>query len=305
MTLGQKIKKLRMEKDLTQKELADQVYVTFQTVSKWEKDENEPDVATLRELSRLFDCSLDYLLKEDEEEKKKTEIVDAAPVVVPTEPVTKTIIIHQKEKHVCARCKKDIEDENDLEIDHVCVRHGGRGHSAEYRDDYYHKECLKLTNIERANAEKEKKRLAGIRSKKLSFGWGIAGGAVALAIALAVFLAVPELKAAVHPGLAVLYSVIISYAIFADIYCIISGSYVGEVFLDVASWSIKMPGVIFSGDIEGIIWAIAMKIFLAILGFMLGVMVLGLAVGLSALLASVSFPFILIHNNHTGYSDGF
>lgn len=50
MTLGQKIKKLRNEKNLTQKELADQIYVTFQTVSKWEKDENEPDVATLREL---------------------------------------------------------------------------------------------------------------------------------------------------------------------------------------------------------------------------------------------------------------
>ena len=303
MTLGQKIKKLRMEKNLTQKELADQVYVTFQTVSKWEKDENEPDVATLRELSKLFDCSLDYLLKEDEEEQKKTEIVDVAPAVVPTEPVTKTIIIHQKEKHVCARCKKDIEDENDLEIDHVCVRPYSRSHPAQYRDDYYHKECLKLTNIERANAEKKKKRLAGARSKKLSFGWGIAGGTVALAIALAVFLAVPELKAAVHPALAVLYSVLIGYGIFATLYCIISGSYIADVFLGVAGWSIKMPGVIFTWDIDGIVWAICMKIFLAILGFLLGVMMVGLAVAISALLASVSFPFILVHNIHTQYID--
>lgn len=35
MTLGAKIKKLRNEKNLTQKDLADQVHVTFQTVSKW------------------------------------------------------------------------------------------------------------------------------------------------------------------------------------------------------------------------------------------------------------------------------
>ena len=54
MTLGQKIKKLRTDKGLTQKDLADQVFVTFQTVSKWEKDENEPDVSTLRLLAKVF-----------------------------------------------------------------------------------------------------------------------------------------------------------------------------------------------------------------------------------------------------------
>ena len=66
MTLGEKIKKLRNEKGLTQKDLADQVHVTFQTVSKWENDENEPDVSTLRELAKLFGCSMDYLLSEEE-----------------------------------------------------------------------------------------------------------------------------------------------------------------------------------------------------------------------------------------------
>ena len=43
MTFGQKLKKLRTEKNLTQKDLADQLHVTFQTVSKWESDINEPD----------------------------------------------------------------------------------------------------------------------------------------------------------------------------------------------------------------------------------------------------------------------
>ena len=68
MTVGQKIKKLRNEKNLTQKDLADQVHVTFQTVSKWENDENEPDIGTLRELTKLFNCSMDYLLSEDDEQ---------------------------------------------------------------------------------------------------------------------------------------------------------------------------------------------------------------------------------------------
>lgn len=48
MTLGQKIKKFRNEKKLTQKDIAEQLNVSFQTVSKWENDENEPDIYTLK-----------------------------------------------------------------------------------------------------------------------------------------------------------------------------------------------------------------------------------------------------------------
>ena len=303
MTLGQKIKMLRTQKELTQKDLADQVHVTFQTVSKWEKDENEPDVSTLRELARLFGCSLDYLLSEDEKSVTKQEVVEN-PVVHSQEPVTKTIIIHQKEMHVCKRCLKDIP-ENDLALDEVCVSEYHRGHPAEYRTDYYHRDCLALTKKER---EETKKRIAlakGRRSKKLSFGWGIAGGVAALGLCLGLFLGLPQCQEAMTPVVSVILSIVFSYMIFADLYCIISGSYVGDVFLAIGGWSIKMPGVIFSWDIEGIVWAIAMKIFLAILGFILGILVIGFAVVLSAVLASVSFPFVLVHNIKTNYSDGF
>ena len=303
MTLGQKIKKLRIEKELTQKDLADQVHVTFQTISKWENDENEPDVSTLRELAKLFGCSLDYLLSEEDVEKPRQEIVEAPKEEVKQqEPVTKTIIIHQKEMHVCTRCKKDIP-EGDLEIDHFCVRNAGRGHSAEYRDDYYHKECLALTKKEREEKAKQERFARGQRAKKLSFGWGIAGGVVALGTALALLLALPQCKEVIQPWLAVILSIVAGYGIFADLYCIISGSYVGEVFVSVASWSIKFPGLIFSWDLEGMMWLIVMKILFVVLGFFFGVFVLMLAVGISALLAMVSFPFILVHNINTNYGE--
>lgn len=302
MTLGQKIKKLRVEKNLTQKDLADRLYVTFQTVSKWENDENEPDVATLRELAKVFDCSLDYLLSEDE----KVVEVEPEPVVAPTpvEPIRETIVIHQKELHVCERCKKDIP-ENDLEMEEVVVRPAGRGHGATYRQAYYHKECLKALHIEKAEHERMARRRKTSHSKKLCFGWGIFGGVVALGICLGVFLGVEACRNALGIVGSIFLSLGISYLIFADLYCIISGSYVGEIFVAVGSWSIKMPGVIFTWDIEGIAWAIAMKIGLALLGFMLGVAVLGLAIAISGAFAAVSFPFILIHNNHTNYADSF
>ena len=302
MTLGQKIKKLRIEKGLTQKDLADQVHVTFQTVSKWEKDENEPDVSTLRELAKLFGCSMDYLLSEDETETPE-EVVEE-PVVAPVEQVTKTIIIHQKELHVCERCKKDIP-EDELEMEQVCTRPAGRGHSATYRQAYYHKSCLAELRKERAEADRRAKAAKAARSKKLSFGWGIAGGVVALVITLLILLLTPACKEAVHPALAVLLSILAGYGIFAMLYCIISGSYIGEVFVWCAGLSIKFPGLIFSWDLEGFAWLIAMKILFAILGFLIGVFALLFAIALSAALGMVSFPFVLIHNVRTDYADAF
>lgn len=305
MTLGQKIKKLRIEKELTQKDLADQVHVTFQTISKWENDENEPDVSTLRELAKLFGCSLDFLLSEEEAiERPRQEVVEnpKKEEAKELEPVSKAIIIHQKEMHVCTRCKKDIP-EGDLEIDHFCVSPYRRGHPAEYRDDYYHKECLKLTKKERAEQARRERIAKGQRANKLSFGWGIAGGAVALIVTLLVLLLVPECKDVIHPGIAVALSIAASYGIFSMLYCIISGSYIGDVFVWCASLSIKFPGLIFSWDLEGFAWLIVMKILFAILGFIIGVLALMFAVGFSALLGMVSFPFILVHNLSTNYDN--
>ena len=291
MTLGQKIKKLRNENGLTQKDLSNMVNVTFQTVSKWENDENEPDVSTLKKLASLFGCSLDYLLSEEDEE----------PVIEESkqeEIQPQTIVIHQREAHVCEKCGRDIP-ENDLVMEDICTRPAGRGHSAEYRKGYYHTECLEEVKKERA----EKARLARVRQAssgaKKSFGWGIAGGVIALGIALAVLLTQTQL----HPALCVLYSILIAYAIFAAVYCIVSGSYIGDVFLWCASLSIKFPGLIFSWDLEGFAWLIAMKILFAVLGFIVGVLALMLAIVMAGSLGAISFPFVLIHNIRTDYED--
>ena len=297
MTLGQKIKKLRNDKGLTQKDLADQVHVTFQTVSKWEKDENEPDVSTLREIAKLFGVTVDYLINEDEEVATQEEVEEEPPV-------TKTIIVHQRELHVCERCKKDIP-EGDLAMEDVVVRPAHRGRSAEYRKAYYHKNCLDQLRTERAKAAAAAKIAKSSRAKKLSFGWGIAGGVVALVATLLSLLLVPSAKEVIHPGAAVGISIGAGYGIFAMLYCIISGSYIGDVFVWCAGLSIKFPGLIFSWDIDGFIWVIAMKILFAILGFLIGVFALMFAIALSATLGAVSFPFVLLHNINTDYEDAF
>lgn len=69
MTLGEKITKQRKELNYTQEQLADILGVSRQSISKWESDITYPETDKLIELGKLFDCSMDYLLKEETTEK--------------------------------------------------------------------------------------------------------------------------------------------------------------------------------------------------------------------------------------------
>ena len=64
MKLGSNLQFLRkLHGGMTQERLAERMHVSRQTVSKWETGEAIPDVEKLLELSRLFSCTLDALLK--------------------------------------------------------------------------------------------------------------------------------------------------------------------------------------------------------------------------------------------------
>lgn len=65
-TLGTRLQELRKQKGLTQEQLAEKLNVTNQSVSKWEKDINAPDILLLVALADLFETSVDYLLGRNE-----------------------------------------------------------------------------------------------------------------------------------------------------------------------------------------------------------------------------------------------
>lgn len=69
MTLGEKLAKLRKENNITQEQLASELGVSRQAISKWESGVSFPETDKLIRMSELFDCSLDYLLKDSVEEK--------------------------------------------------------------------------------------------------------------------------------------------------------------------------------------------------------------------------------------------
>ena len=71
MELGTQIRKYRNERTLSQEALAEQVFVSRQTVSNWENDKSYPDVKSLMLLSEVFEVSLDQLIKGDVEIMKE------------------------------------------------------------------------------------------------------------------------------------------------------------------------------------------------------------------------------------------
>lgn len=74
--LGENIKKVREKNKETQKELAKELFISFQCVSKWEKGETTPDVYTLVKIAQHYNVSLNFLLGIDTENYNKKQILD-------------------------------------------------------------------------------------------------------------------------------------------------------------------------------------------------------------------------------------
>lgn len=71
MSLGEKIKDQRKKAGLSQEQLAENLNVSRQAITKWENDKGIPDISNLIAISDEFGLSLDELIKEDNVVKKK------------------------------------------------------------------------------------------------------------------------------------------------------------------------------------------------------------------------------------------
>lgn len=69
--IGKFIKKLRQDNNLTQKELADYLKVTYQAVSKWENGKSLPDISVLKIISDKFNVNIDEILNGEKVIKKR------------------------------------------------------------------------------------------------------------------------------------------------------------------------------------------------------------------------------------------
>ena len=107
--IGNNIKKLRMQRGMTQKNLADLLFVSPQAVSRWENNEVEPSIGTITEMAKIFNVTTDEILG--------VESAPAEPVVVERVVTEKEYVYKEAPPQVlavCDSCKKKLTEPSDI-----------------------------------------------------------------------------------------------------------------------------------------------------------------------------------------------
>ena len=66
MIFSEKLQLIRKSKGMTQEELAENLDVSRQAVTKWESGQVYPDISNLIQISNLFNVTVDYLVRDQE-----------------------------------------------------------------------------------------------------------------------------------------------------------------------------------------------------------------------------------------------
>lgn len=285
--IGEKLKTLRNEKKMTQKDLAEQLNVSAQAVSRWENDDVEPSLETLGQLATIFNVSVDELFGKEPPEKRQAAPETVAPAAAAEQTaaavraeVQKVMTEQRPVLAVCEDCNKPLYDGKDI----VREKHSEGGSTVR---------CVRCNAKHQMQAHQfsldelqEERRRAWI--------WSTVAAIALFIISLFVALSPGEK----HP-LYILVGLGCALALFAFLSCcFLDNTFVGEMWCSIAHWGfVDMPGIIFGLDFDGIVFLIATKILFAILGFLLATAsvifatVVGLVVGVFA------FPFALVISN--------
>lgn len=266
---------------MTQKALADKLFVSAQAVSRWENGEVEPSLGTIKEMAKIFGISTDVLLGLAEPEQE----TEPAP---PPEPeiVVKTEYVYKEQKPVlavCEQCNRPIYVGGDI------VRNTKYHYSGKSRTSTQHVLCKECDEKNKKQAH-ETAVERGLTLRRRSLVWGILGALAVLGIMIGV-IAANQL-----PSLIPL-AIVLPLAIFALISCcILQNNFIGDLFESIALWSFRMPGIIFSWDLDGFIWLITIKLTLAILGILASIAAFALAIAVSGTLSLFVYPFAIYKN---------
>lgn len=261
--IGDNIKKLRTEHGMTQKDLADKLFVTAQAVSRWENGDVEPSISTVASMAKIFNVSGDQILGIEGFNKEPEIIVEKEYVYKdPIKPVL----------GVCESCNIPIYEAKEIvrKTHHI-----------------YCKDCESkmITQVKQNRINKS------ISKRKKSF-WvgGIISG---LWIAMTIYVGISE-----GDNSFILPNVILGIVVFTFISCfILQNNFIREMTLSIFSFGfVKMPGLIFTLDLDGIIWLITVKLFLWLLGIFLACLFGLIAVFIGAILSVFVYPFAIAKN---------
>jgi transcriptional regulator with XRE-family HTH domain len=271
MTTGERIKEYRVKSSLTQKDLADQLNVTAQAVSRWEQDIVEPSIETLKKMAEIFVVSLDQLLSNNKAATDEKSIERTIEKNNPEIDTRRTI-------GVCEECNKVILEGQPI--------HRHRVTRTEKK--------IICESCEQIRVEKEKK-IKISKTKKFRFKgffWAIVIGGFFGFVAVNNFL-VGTMDAG---DLAI--SILFSYSVFAFLFTInAKNTFINDFFWEITSWGfVKLPGIIFTLDFDGLLFLIFAKVLLFFIGIGIAVVAGSIALMLSLVLAMFTFPFSVFYS---------
>jgi transcriptional regulator with XRE-family HTH domain len=310
MSVGENIRKQREAKGLTQKDLADKLFVTPQAISRWEKDAVEPSVDTLKQMATLFGTSIDELVNDPSADQTAGETQQTSTVVIPLpanettkEPEETTPAPAPKLLGICIRCGKAIYEGDSFDYGSKMVSHQGRGHHERVSyslgpdgsgHDLFCQNCIDDLNSAARQASLDRAVAVDSRHHK-AWSWSIFAGIVAFLLAILIGILALNNHEVAGGTWTLSLSPLIAYLVFSLVFVLISdNTFVSDVFMEIVSLAfVKMPGVIFSLDFDGVAFLIAVKILFAILGFLLFAFIFLLAVAISGIFSMFMFPVAL------------
>ena len=269
--ISENIKTLRNSAGMTQKELADKLYVTPQAVSRWENGEVEPSIDAISTMAQIFKVTTDEIIGGPAKKPEPQTVVKTEYVVSEQKPVLA----------VCEQCNKPIY--NGAEIVRKTVHHGRSPSTTQVL-------CKSCDDKNKKRAH-EQAVANGLLQRKRSFLWGGLLTALILGIVLAVTLSSNE------PVGTTIGASVAALLFFPFLSCIfLKNNFIEDVFATISSWSIKMPGLIFELSLDGIIWLLTVKLALWVLSGLLSICCFLLAIAVCLVLSVFVYPFALAKN---------
>ena len=251
--------------------------------AKWERGESAPDFETICNLSEVLDVPITYFGGKKEEPKQEETAATQAeqkqsaaeqPVIAQAMPVENRPVLA-----VCEKCNKPIYDGND-----IVRRNSG------------HTQHIKCAECDRK--EREAKKAAAVKNGKTrrihSFIWPtllMAAGIIASACNLT--------------GTSLIYGIIGSVMLFALSACLILyNNIVADIVVSIIEWSaVKFPSIIFSFDLDGFAFLIAMKILFFVLSVAITLACVLFSIFVGGVVSVFVYPFA-IHKNFASPEKG-
>lgn len=270
MNNGEKIASLRKAKGMTQAELGTELNVTFQAVSKWERGESYPDFDTMSRLAKLFGVPLSYFENDEDGET-------AATVTAAQESVSAPKVM----LGVCKDCGRTVYEGEEATTEPALVC----------------KKCVERKKVEaKCAAEEEDKRRKAAEQAKLDETHKIRNrGLIWSAVIIGFLLICGIIGIATKPQDWV-YTLIGMAVIIVFGYPFVAQLFWDGVIADIAFFGgkvIGMPGVIFSLDLDGVIFLVVVKILFAVIKFLIWLVTFLAAAVVAMIISPFTFPFAL------------